>query len=67
MAIFIAWRTATLQRARKVPPLTRLLRLRKKVAPADKAAIRADMAAAEAEFARLEAEARAREAVTGGR
>lgn len=59
MAVFVAWRTATLVRARKkIPALSRLLRTRKRRTAAEQAEIRADIAAAEAEFARLEAEAR---------
>jgi hypothetical protein len=58
LAVFVAWRTATLTRARKVPTLTRLLRTRKRMSAAEQEAIRADIAAAEAEFARLDAAAR---------
>lgn len=55
MAIFIAWRTATLTRARKVPKLARLLKPKKRRSAAEQADIRAEIAAVEAEFTRLEA------------
>lgn len=66
MAVFLAWRTATLSRARKIPKLARLLRPRKRRSAAEQAAIRADIAAAEAEFARLEAEAATRSGASRG-
>ena len=60
MAVFIAWRTATLVRAKRVPDLSRLLRLRRRKTEAEKAGILAAVAEAEVEFARIEAAARAR-------
>lgn len=57
MAVFVAWRTATLTRwPKRIPALTRLLKSRKRMSAAEQDAIRADIAAAEAEFARLDAE-----------
>lgn len=67
MAIFVAWRTATLVRARKkIPALSRLLRNRRRRSHDEQEQIRAEVAAADAEFARLEAEA-ARKGVADGR
>lgn len=59
MAIFVAWRTATLTRSRKVPKLARLLRPKKRRSAAEQEDIRAEIAALDAEFALLEAQARA--------
>lgn len=56
MAIFAAWRTATLTRADKMPTLSRLLKVRRKPTPAQLAQARADVAAAEAAWARYDAE-----------
>lgn len=62
MAVFLAWRTATLIRAKKkIPALSRLLRSLTRRSRAEQAEIRAHMADAEAEFARLEAAARRRD------
>lgn len=60
MAVFVAWRTATLTRARKIPKLSRLLKVRKRRSAAEQARIRDDVAAVEAEFARLDAAAAAK-------
>lgn len=66
MAVFVAWRTATLVKARKVPVLTRLLRKFKRIPAAEREQIRSDIAEADAEFARLEAEARATKEASDG-
>ena len=63
MAIFTAWRTATLVRMKRVPQLPRLLARRKRRTAAEHAAVRADVAAAEAQFALIEAAAREKGAV----
>ncbi len=55
LAVFAAWQTANLVRAKRIPMLSRLLRLRRRPTEAEKAAVLADVAAAEAEFARIEA------------
>ena len=61
MAIFAAWRSATLVRAKRIPALTRLLRNRNRRSRAEQEAILADVVALEAEFERIEAEASHRE------
>lgn len=61
MAVFLAWRTATLiprGPKSKVPSLSKLLRRRHRRSDAERQAIQARIAEAEAEFARLEAAAR---------
>ncbi len=65
LAIFGAWRTATLVRARTIPTLSRLLRRRRRLDAATQAEIRSEVAALDAEFARLEAQAVRREAPDG--
>lgn len=58
MAVFVAWRTATLSRAKKIPKLSKLIRSRKRKSAEEQAALRADIAALDAEFARLESAGR---------
>lgn len=58
MAVFTAWRTADLIRARRLPPLARLLRKRKRLSRAERAEVLQAVAEAEAYFAALEAQAR---------
>ncbi|MCA1569747.1 MAG: hypothetical protein LC798_05380 [Chloroflexi bacterium] len=58
IAVFVAWRTATLTRAKKMPTLSKLLKRPKRRSAAERAAVQAQIAAAEAEFARLEARAK---------
>lgn len=57
---YVAWRTVNLMRARKVPPLARLLRKVRRVSESEQAEIRAEVAAVDAELDRLVAEAEAR-------
>lgn len=66
MAVYVAWRTATLMRHKRIPSLTRLLRQRKRRTHQEQERIRADIAAAEAEFARLDAAAARQAADDGG-
>lgn len=61
LAVFVAWRTATLSRAKKIPALARLLRTRKRMSTAEQDKVRAAMAEAEAEWARIDAAAATRE------
>lgn len=58
MATYVAWRTASLIRQKKVPALTRLLRKIKRMSQAEQDKVRAAMAEAEAYWARVDATAK---------
>lgn len=65
LATYVAWRTAELMRAKKVPRLTRLLRKVKRLTTSEQDRVRAAMAEAEAKWARIDAQAAARKESDG--
>ena len=57
LATYVAWRTADLMRAKRMPRLTRLLRKVKRLSEAEQDKVRAAMVDAEAYWARIDAQA----------